>query len=333
MKDVARLADVSTATVSHVINGTRNVKPETREKVLQAIERLNYNVHTAARTLRTGASRTIGYVVSNLSDYFFLDISVIIIDKILRKNGYHLIYINSNEDQELEKENIRDLLVQNVDGLIIAPVHNDCSYMNSVIGNRCPAVFFDRKPLGFHRDYILSENREGALKGTELLVKKGHKRIGFIGSRDDLTIHERIEGYRDALIKHGIPYDESLVKLGAGVPLSMYEQKTGDGYESARYLVEEKNVTALFSGNAISAVGAEHYIKQKNIQIPEDLAFITFDETFWLTIPRTSITAISQDKYGIGEAVATTLLKRIHGDTSDYREIRIPTGLELRESC
>ena len=145
MKDVARLAEVSTATVSHVINGTRNVKPETKEKVLQAIERLNYNVHSAARTLRTGSSRTIGYVVSNLSDYFFLDISVIIIDKILRKNGYHLIYINSNEDQELERENISELLIQNVDGLIIAPVNNDCSYMSTLIGDKCPTVFFDRQ--------------------------------------------------------------------------------------------------------------------------------------------------------------------------------------------
>ncbi len=332
MKDVARLAEVSTATVSHVINGTRNVKPETKEKVLQAIERLNYNVHSAARTLRTGSSRTIGYVVSNLSDYFFLDISVIIIDKILRKNGYHLIYINSDEDQDLERENISELLIQNVDGLIIAPVNNDCSYMNDLIGDKCPTVFFDRQPVGFEKDYILSENHEGAMKGTELLITKGHRRIGFIGSRMDLTIEERLQGYKSALENNGIAFDPTLVRFGSGAPLSMYDQKTGDGYKSARYLVEEKKVTALFCGNSISAVGAENYVKQKDIQVPEELAFITFDETFWLTTPRTSITSISQDKYGIGEAVATTLLKRINGETGSYREIRIPTGMILRES-
>ena len=195
MKDVARLANVSTATVSHVINKTRNVNPETREKVLKAISDLKYNVNPVARNLRSGSSKMIGYVVSNLANYFFMDIAVSI-DEALSEHGYHLIYINSNEDSDKERDNIDRLLMQNVDGLIIAPVGHDCTYMRDLIGDRCPCVFFDRKPFGYDRDVVMSTNFEGASDATECLIQKGYKRIGFVSSRLDDTMQERIEGIK-----------------------------------------------------------------------------------------------------------------------------------------
>ena len=174
MKDVARLANVSTATVSHVINQTRNVNPDTREKVLKAVKDLKYNVNPIARNLRSGSSRMIGYVVSNLANYFYTDIALSI-DEILSEQGYHLIYINSNEDPDKEKENLKSLIMQNVDGLIIAPVGLDCSYMQSLIGDRCPCVFFDRAPVGFERDTIMSTNEEGVRKVWSTLSGGGIK--------------------------------------------------------------------------------------------------------------------------------------------------------------
>lgn len=332
MKDVARLANVSTATVSHVINNTRNVSDETRERVKKAIRNLNYNVNPIARNLRSGSSKVIGFVVSDLTNYFYMDIAISI-DSILSKNGYHLIYINSGEDPEKERDNIVSLVMQNVDGLIIAPVGHDCSYMEEVIGDRCPCVFFDRKPFGFERDTILSTNYEGALEATEQLILNGHQAIGFIGSRSDDTMKERIDGYKAALRKHGIPVLDELIKTGSGHAQRLRELKSGVMFELTRQLVEDGQVTAIFSANVLSGIAAINYLKQKGYRIPEDVALITFDDTHWLNMIDKGITAMDQGVQEIGKQAAIMLLNRINKGDQPYQEIRIPTTLVVRGSC
>ncbi len=331
MKDVARLANVSTATVSHVINNTRNVKAETRQKVLKAIEDLRYNVNPVARNLRSGSSGIIGYVVSNLANYFFMDIAMVI-DEILSEQGYHLIYINSNENQEKEKGNIESLIMQNVDGLIIAPVGENCSYMNDVIGERCPCVMFDRLPRGFTRDVVMTSNREGSYEGTACLAKSGYRRIGFVGSRIDSTMNERVEGYRKALADNGLICDEQLIKWGEGIPRSMTDQRYGDSYVNTKYLVEQKQVDAIFAGNALAMVGVFSYLHENEYRIPEDFGLVSFDDTFWLTMSSPGITAVNQDKSRIGRTVAEILLERIEGGGREYEVTRIPTDLVVRHS-
>lgn len=332
MKDVARLANVSTATVSHVINHTRNVNPETREKVLKAISDLKYKVNPVARNLRSGSSRMIGYVVSNLANYFYTDIALSI-DETLSEQGYHLIYINSNEDPDKEKENLRSLVMQNVDGLIIAPVGQDCSYMRDLIGDQCPCVFFDRAPLGFERDVIMSTNREGAAEGTELLIKNGYRRPAFLGSRYDETMGEREDGFRDTLIRNNISVDEDLIRTGSGIPRSMNELRVGEFYNQTRDLVENMNVDSFFCGNVLSAVGVINYLSESRYSIPEDIGVVTFDDPFWLTMAEPKVTAVNQNKFSIGQRVARTLLARISGDEKPYGEYRVPTNLVIRNSC
>lgn len=332
MKDVARLANVSTATVSHVINKTRNVSDRTRNKVLKAIKDLNYYVNPVARNLRSGSSKMIGYVVSNLANYFYTNIARSI-DAVLSEHGYHLIYINSNEDPDMERDNIESLIMHNVDGLIIAPVGTDCSYMNEVVDNKCPCVFFDRKPIGYERDCIMSTNFEGAFESTELLISRGHRSIAFIGSRLDETMHERLEGYKAALKKHKIPVLDDLIKSGSGRPYSLHELKKGDCYELTRELMAETEVTALFMGNALSAIGVLNYLKEHHYRIPEDVAIVTFDDSFWLSMSEPAITAMDQDLSSIGKNAARILLERIQEVDGPYKEIRIPTKLIMRESC
>ncbi len=331
MKDVARMAGVSTATVSHVINGTRPTAPETRDRVRKAITALNYNVNSVARNLRSGSSRIIGYVASNLANYFFMDIAMVL-DRILSSQGYHLIYINSNEDPDKERENIQSLIMQNVDGLIIAPVREDCQYMKEIIGDRCPAVFFDRKPLHYSRDCIMVTNREGAFLGTEHLIKAGFRRIGFICSRMDGTMEERIEGYREALKRNGLTPDGGLIKTGSGVPRSMDDEKRGESYENARILIEEAGVDALFAGNAMAVLGSYSFMNDRGIEIPGEMGLLSFDDPFWLTMSRPKISAVYQDKESIGKSVAETLLERIAGSDRPYKTLRIPTGIVIRHS-
>ncbi len=332
MKDVARLANVSTATVSHVINKTRNVNAETRDKVNRAIKNLNYNVNPIARNLRSGSSKMIGYVVSNLTNYFYMDIAVSI-DKVLSEEGYHLIYINSNEEPEKERENIESLLMQNVDGLIIAPVGHDCSYMEELIGDRCPCVFFDRLPYGFNRDCIMSTNFEGAFNAVELLIEKGHRSIGIIGSRSDDTMNERFQGYKAALRKHQIPVLDELIRTGSNRAERLRELKTGDLYELTRQLVQEEKVTALFAGNILSGIAVINFLKQESYKIPEDVALVVFDDSYWMNMMDPPITVMEQDLQAIGTSSAEILLSRINKASDPYREIRIPTKLIERKSC
>ncbi len=331
MKDVAKLADVSTTTVSHVINNSRPVKEETRQRVFKAIKDLNYNVNSVARNLRSGSSRMIGYVASNLANYFFMDIAMVL-DRILSRQGYHLIYINSNEDPQKEKENIQSLMMQNVDGLIIAPVKKDCSYMNDIIGGRCPCVFFDREPAGFKGDCIMVTNREGAFQGTEHLIQRGFKRIGFVGSKHDSTMNERIAGYKDALSRYKLPYDEFMIRTGSGTPSSMNDEKNGESYENARFLIEQKGVDAIFAGNAMAVLGSFNYMLDHNISVPVDMGLIAFDDPFWLTMARPKLSAVYQDKEMIGKQVAETILRRMKGNNRPYRTVRIPTKMIIRES-
>ena len=330
MKDVARMAGVSTTTVSHVMNKTRPVKKETTEKVLSAIKDLNYNVNIVARNLRSGSSKIIGYVASNLANYFFMDIAIYL-DQVLSEQGYQLIYINSNEDPKKERENIQSLIMQNVDGLIIAPVDEDCSYMKDIIGERCPTIFFDRFPKGFNRDCIMVENSDGAFKGTEYLIQRGYKKIGFIGSKIDGTMKERIDGYKEALLQYDLSFDESLVKTGSGNPSSMADEKNGESYSNARVLIEERKVDAIIAGNAMAVLGTYNYINDRDIKIPEDLGLISFDDPFWLTLSKPKISAVYQEKETIGKLVAETLLRRINGNTKPYKTVRIPIKMVIRD--
>jgi len=332
MKDVAKLANVSTATVSHVMNKTRHVSEETRLNVLKAIEVLHYNVNPVARNLRSGSSHMIGFVVSNLANYFFLDIALSA-DEILSEAGYHLIYINSNEDHDKERENINRLVMQNVDGLIIAPVGDDCRYMEKMIGDKCPCVIFDRKPSGFERDLIMSTNKSGVMSGMENLIAKGYKRIGFVASRLDSTMEERIVGYKTALIKHNLPVDEDLIKLGSGQPRIMHQLKTGDNYQLAKYLVEERQADAIFCGNDLATVGVMSYLKENNCFIPNDVAMVSFDDLFWFSMACPDITAVDQDRPALGHKIAEVILSRIKGNKDEYREYRIPTNFIERSSC
>jgi len=326
IKDVAQLAKVSTSTVSHVINKTRNVNPETEAKVLVAIEKLHYELNPIASSLRSGNSKLIGFVVAHLSN-FYLDIGLTMEDE-LRKDGYQLVYLNSKEDKEREKENIKNLVMRNIAGLIVAPVDSDCSYMNQIVGDKCPIVFFDRKPFGIDRDCVLSTNFQGAFEGTSLLLDRGYTKLGFIGSHFDVTMNERFEGFRSAIIQRNIPFQDELAKFGSSHNKTFKLLKYGEGFDFAKDFIENKKVEAIFCGNDITTIGVLTYLKENNLSVPEDVDVICFDDTVWLQLAYKSISAIDQDGTGIANAVVSTFLSRINKtDTGSYSEKRIDTKL------
>lgn len=326
MKDVAQKVGVSTATVSHVINKTRFVREETKKKVLKAIKGLNYYPDSAARSLRSRKSNVVGLLVPDISNFFFASIAKSV-ESTLKRNGYNLIFSNSNENLESEIEQIKILNAQLVDGLIMAPVPGDHTFLNELLNGDYPVVFIDRKPKGYQGDCVLGDNIKGTYDAISMLIKKGHSRIGIIIGLPGLTTtEERLIAYKKALIDYKLKIDEDLIKVG----YSQFEE----GYKSTKELLEHTDITALFVSNNLMTVGAIKYLKEKQVAIPGDIAIIGFDDYKWASITEPSLSMVKQPVHDIGEKASTLLIKRIKKEEiGTYKEYRLPTRLVIRDSC
>ncbi|MCF7944365.1 MAG: LacI family transcriptional regulator [Spirochaetia bacterium] len=334
IKEVAKLAGVSVATVSHVLNKTKKVLPQTEKRVMDAVDILHYQINPLARNLRRGESKIVGFVVSDLTSYHFIDIARGV-EKVLRQFGYHTLIVDSKEDKSREIDNAKDLISMSVDGLIIAPTVEDCSYLRTLIQRDLPVAFVDRKPQNYEGDVVLSTNIKGAYDAVSYMVSKGHKKIGFIGSRFDTTMEERLSGYKKALTEAGIKVDNNYLRFGEGHPLDVARLRHGNNYYLMEELFEETDITAIFTGNNLSCAGAFMYLREKNIDVPGRMAFATYDDSFWLTTSTPALTAIAQNPERIGQEAAEILLKRLQGLTPEsfpYQNIRVETEMILRES-
>ena len=327
IKDVAREAGVSTATVSHVINGTRFVKEQTKDKVVKAMDKLDYHPNYAARSLRSNKSHIVGLLIPDVSNLFYMTM-VKGIEKELRKNNYNLIVSDTNGKLANEKSQIKAFNSQLIDGLIMRPVNEDHSFLKN-IENCCPRVFVDCKPNNFDEgDMVLSENYKGAKEAINLLIKKGHNKIGIISGLSGLTTStERLEGYKDALKENNIPLNKNLIKYG--------DYRINSGYKLMKELIEEDNgLTSVFIANNAMTIGAMKLLKEKNIKIPDDISLIGFDDSDWASITDPPLTVVKQSSFEMGKKAAELILKRINNNEDNkFEEYRLPTSIIERESC
>lgn len=333
MSDVAKEAKVSTATVSHVINKTRFVKKETCERVIKAMEKLNYRPNFAARSLRKQQTKIIGLLLPDVSNLFYMSI-VEGIDSVLSQKGYNLIVSNSNNLISNEKKKLEVFNAQLIDGLIIRPSYGDYGFLRKY-STSFPIIFIDCKPNNFNgENCILTDNIEGAYEATELLIKKGHQKIGLInGIMGETTSDERFLGYKKALEDNRISLDMKIIKNGD------YRMKSG--YVLARELLTETDISSLFITNNAMTMGALNYIKETKIKVPSQLSIIGFDDREWAQLVTPSLTVVKQFPFEIGEKAANTLLNRINkknsrnkdGEKIKREEYRLPTQLVLRDSC
>ncbi len=333
MKDVALKAGVSSATVSHVLNNSRNVNDETRIKVMKAVHDLNYNINFLARHLRRGTTKLIGFLISNMADYFFTTIASGV-ESILKENGYNLLIVNADEQKIVEKSQAQMFFNHSVAGVIMAPVTEDCGYLNRMFGEDFPIVFLDRKPSAIKRDVVLAENTQGVYEATSLLIQKGHSRIAFLSTHImDVTMTERFTGYRAALDDLNIPLDMSLVRVGDENPKINKDIMIGQGYNFMEDIINHTDATAVIMANNLSAMGGYYYLKESGIQVPGEMAVIVFDDSLWTSLTTPSVSVVSQPGVEIGRRSAQLLINRIEGDKSPFNEIRIQTSLIVRGSC
>jgi len=328
MKDVAKLAGVSISTVSHVINKTRYVEPETREKVYQAIKTLGYRPNILASSLRKRVTNTIGLIISNITNLFYPEV-VRGVEDLLAKYNYNLILCNSDEDVEKEKNYIEVLFSRRVDGLIITPSKSSETRENLDLfrEKNIPIVLVDRKIEGLEEDVVLADNIEGTYEAISYLVSLGHKRIGIItGPLDTTTGCERLEGYLKALEDKGIKKDDNLIYEG--------DFKEEGGYKGVEALLNINNPpTAIFTSNNLMALGALKKITELGLKIPQDLSLISFDDMDWFPYFSPPLTAVYQPAYELGETAVKLLFERLKRGRKKRKEVRLPTKLIIRESC
>jgi LacI family transcriptional regulator, galactose operon repressor len=331
MYDVAKAAGVSKTTVSHFINRSRAVSKEAQARVHKAINDLDYKVNSVARNLRSGNSHLIGFIVTNLTNYFYINVASGL-NSVLKPRGYKLFYVNSFENAEIEQQNIEDMVHHSVDGLVIAPTANNCKYMDEIIPAGLPTLFIDRKPREFTRDTVLPTNFQGVYEAVVHLIKNGHTRIGFIGSRNNDTMNERHEGFLKALSDNGISHQPKLDLIGEIPPAPMHDLLEGYLYNIMESYLKNKP-TALMIGNGLAAIGVFNYLQTHNIRIPEEIALVAFDDSFWYSTATPAISAVKQNPFEIGVQAGIIMLKRLQKDASPFEDIRIPTEFIQRGSC
>ena len=210
IRDVAALAGVSTATVSHVINNTRYVKEETKRLVLKSIEEIHNSPDATARSFKTGKRNLIAFIVPDISNPFFATM-IEEVENVISKEGFKLLVINTKETKEREIDNLRILS----SGL--ASTVENYSDISGIGPPSIPVVLVDRSPLGAPYDSVISANYQAMSDGVEYLIKKGHSKIGFItGIPRISTTKERLDAYRDTMEKHGI-FSEALIRTGTSM--------------------------------------------------------------------------------------------------------------------
>ncbi|HAS6300606.1 TPA: LacI family DNA-binding transcriptional regulator [Vibrio vulnificus] len=327
MKDIAKLAGVSTSTVSHVINKTRFVSEEVAERVNHAAKELNYFAPSAlARSLKVNRTNTIGMLVTTSTNPFFGEV-VKGVERSCYQKGYNLILCNTEGDHERMKSSIMTLLQKRVDGLILM-----CS---SLEGERLdvferypdiPVVVMDWGPMLFSSDKIQDNSLRGGYLAANHLIQMGHKEIGCITG--PLIKHQaqmRYEGYKRALNEHGLSFNPAWIVEA--------DFECEGGYQAFKKIVAKGPLpSALFVCNDMMAMGVINAANELGVEIPHDLSIIGYDDIHIAKFMTPSLTTIHQPKYRLGQAAVETLLKKINKETAEVQVVQLEPTLIERNS-
>jgi LacI family transcriptional regulator len=326
IKDVAALAGVSKTTVSHVMNETRFVEEETRQKVLGAIEELHYRPSAAARSLTTKRTGIIGMLISDSSNPFFGEI-LLSVEEVLRPQNYTLIICNTTETLEYEAHYFDLLLNQRVDGIIAAATSQPWIELSKAEEQHTPVVFVDRVFNNFDGYYVGVDNQAGAYVGTKHLIQCGYRNIGILSGLERLsTMRERLDGYCQALQETNIPINRQWI-----IPSQL---SVDGGRQAMRALFSlGDKPDAVFINNSYLALGALLEMAELNINPFEDLGIVAFDDHPWAAVSNPPLTVIKQPTQKIGKASAEMVLALINDLPIPEKRIVYECELIVRQSC
>jgi LacI family fructose operon transcriptional repressor len=321
IKDVAKTAGVSTATVSRVLANHSRIKDETRQRVLEAVEQLNYRPNLIARSLRAQKSAKIGLVVSDIRNPFFTAISRAVEDSAYEQ-GYSVLMCNTDENPEKEELYLNVLHDENVAGVIFSPTKQFSARFKSYNSN-IPYVMIDRFVENKDVDMVLLDNAAAAYELTTHLIENGYRKLAGLFGDASTTAPERRRGFQKAL------KDNELNPVATHI----VPPRIRPGYETTITLLTQKEKPdAIFTSNSMLTAGAFQAIRDSKLIVPNDIALVGFDETTWGELVDPPITLIAQPTEEIGRTATELLFQRIQEPTRSPKTVILKGRLIARGS-
>ncbi len=325
IKDVARAAKVSVASVSRALNGHENVTPETRRVVVEVARKLGYVPHSAARSLITRRTQTLGVLLPDLHGEFFSEL-IRGIDQAARREGWHILVSSSHDDAEEAAAALRNMRGR-VDGLLIMSPHVDAAVLAENLPSAHPTVLVNTRVEGASVPAFVIDNHAGATAMMRHLVSRGHRHIALItGPKRNFDAQERLRGYREAM-----------AKLLPGTPELIIEGEFSEesGYQAGhRILALAQRPDAVFASNDMMAIGALFAFNEAGVQVPRDIALVGFDDipiARFVTPPLTTVRVRIAD---LGTRATQRLIQAIAGNDESSRQAQLlKPELVVRASC
>jgi LacI family transcriptional regulator len=328
MKDIARELGVSVVTVSKALRNHEDISVETRGKVLQLMREMNYRPNLAARALVTGRSLIVGCVVPGLMHSFFAEIARGLTN-VFRRKGYGLVLATSEEEPELEHQEIEQLLARHVDALVVATTLDDRSSLQRIEEQGIPYVLIDRQVEGANANFVGVDDESIGQLATEHLIQAGCRRIAYLSANRLSTSRGRMEGYRKTLAAHSLPVcTRMLGETGDAVDIAAYAYAT-----MKDLLAQPQRPDGIFAFNDEYAIGAMKATLDSGLRIPEDVAVVGCGNIKHADFLRVPLTTIDQNSIAIGERAAKVALNLIDSKTvEEPKKILFEPRLLVRES-
>lgn len=316
IKDIAAKTGLGLATISKYLNGG-HVLEKNQAAIESAIQELDFQVNSVARSLKTKQSKTVGIVIPQLNNLFMTSI-VAKVEETLRHYGYGVLVCDTSGQPEREEEVLQFLLNKMVDGIILLASGNRAEGIVQARKRGVPVVLIDRKPEGLQTklDMVLLDNYQAAYDSTRYLIERGHRRIGIlIGSKEVYTSRQRLLGYRAAMEEAGIEVSDRLIRTAGFTMEGAYQQTTD-------LLAEESGLTAVFATNFEMTLGALIALKDCGCQVPEQVSLIGFDNRELAKVMQPAMTIVSQPVDQMGAEAAELLLRRMQPPEGAVGEAR-----------
>jgi DNA-binding LacI/PurR family transcriptional regulator len=324
-RDVAKIAGVSSATISRYINNKGFISEGLKDRIAKAIEELCYRPNLVARSLKMRSSKTIGLIFPDVENTFFIGL-IKKAEETAFDEGYNIILCNTGNDPEKEKLYLDVLKGKLIDGYIIITSFKDKNYLEKALESE-KVVFLDRS-IGINDETVIKlDNIKGAKLAVEYLTSLGHNKIGFVDVTTSISPgYERYEGYKLGLKQANIKLNKNFVKF-SGFTIE-------NGYKATLELFSQNDKpTALIPISNRLTIGTIKALKELNLKIPDDISIVAFDDLKTAELLSSPLTVISQPTYKFGEVGIKTLIKKINGKELKGKTIYFEPKLIIRESC
>ena len=327
IKDIARVANVSYATVSRALSDNPEISEATRSRIKKLCHEMGYTPNVMARSLVTRSTNTLGIIVPDVSNPFFSEI-VLYMERFAGLHGYSSIICNSWRDLETEKKDLELLFSKQIDGLIFSPFSADSSEFVNDYAKKVPTVIVSDNFTGENLSRVRIDNFMGAYNGTRHLISLGHKNITLLGVRDSSLTHKNR--------KHGFLAASSEYNIESDIVFSTFNSSSIEaGYElSKKYFKSHAELpSAVFAINDLGALGVLQAADELGISVPEELSVLGFDNIVFSALPKIMLTTIANPISELCRAAIDLLLNMINGSQTEPTDICIMPKLVIRNSC